>query len=272
MNKKSMHKKERDIFFEDVDGYIGFVIVTLVFAIIEFLKMHVSTLMNYYVWIYEFAKKLYCNLDINTLFSTQVMVATLMLSVVAIIAGNVNDRCLNVSYKRIFFKSFIYKNNYITLAFKMLITILLGVFEFLFVLRGTLFFTLICTLYFLFQMLEMTYVMISKKSLIYIRLYYSVNFNSDVLKICVNKVRDWKISVESHNQYLIQELALLKLLGDKSNESDKTMCNNHALQLMSKEKKYLLNNIDIKIDKTHLFDDLNDKTSFQEWLEELLSR
>ena len=265
-----MNKKERDILFEDMDGYIGFVLITLVLALIEFEKKQIGDLMNCCAWIYEFTKKIYSGLDINTLFSTQVMVATLMLSVVAIIAGNVNDRCLNISYKRIFFKLFIYKNNYITLAFKMLITIFFGVFEYLFALKGTLFFTLICSLFFLFQMLKMTYVMISKKSLIYIRLYYFIKSEDDILKICVNKVRDWNISVNSHNQYIIQELALLKLIGDKSDEKDKKLCDERALKLIENEKEYLKNNIDIKIEKTRLFDADNDKNNFRVWIDDLL--
>lgn len=280
IREKSVNKRERDIIREDITGYRIFVVVTVACMFLECLlnlfKEQISKILNNFGQSYAFFNWFYDNLDINTLFSTQVMVAALMLSVVTIIACNVNDRCLNISYKRIFFKPFVYKNNYVTLAFKMMITIFIGIIEFFLGLRIMLFFTLIITTYFLFRLLEMTYVMISKKSLIYIRLYDTIKIDNNVFKICVDKIRDWQISKNesSHNQYIIQELALLQLIIEKSdNEEDIIKCKECASNLIGKEDAYFKNEntLNEKISKTHLFDkDVDKKQEFIRWLKQLL--
>ena len=202
------------------------------------------------------------------------MVATLMLSVVAIIASNINDRCLNISYKRIFFTKFLYKNNCVTLAFNMLIAVFIGFIEYLLGLRIMLFITLISTTYFLVQLLIMMYIMVSKKSLMYIRLYDTIETDKEVLEKCVIKVKDWNVShrENTHNQYIIQELALLKRLEDNTdNVEEKNKCKGCAIILICNEKDYLdfENNLDYKIHDINLFNNVDEKNDYKHWLKQL---
>lgn len=277
-----MNKKERKIILEDIKEYRLFVKLTIAFMILEcffiIFKEPVSNFLKHYGTFYDFLYYFYENLDINTIFSTQVMVATLMLTVVSIIAPSVNDRCLNISYKRIFFKPFIYEHNYITLAFNMIITIFISLIEFLFGLRIMQFFTLIITIYFLVQLVEMSYIIISKKSLVYIRLFNAIkNDKDDVLEICIDKIKNWQISKKGniHNQYIIQELAILYLIENKSeNAPNVTMiCRECASKLIQGEKDYLedQNGLDRKIKNTQLFDKCEDIEKYKYWLINLQS-
>lgn len=104
---------------------------------------------------------------LSDLFSQQMTISTIFIAVASLIVNNINDRFVGTSTKYILFKKFIFYFNYITIILILLALNVSSFVAYLLQSKWGLIISFIVSIIWLFDLLKLTYYLLSKKSRIY---------------------------------------------------------------------------------------------------------
>lgn len=104
---------------------------------------------------------------LSDLFSQQMTISTIFIAVASLVVNNINDRFVGTSTKHILFKKFIFYFNYITIILILLALNVSSFVAYLLQSKWGLIISFIVSMIWLFDLLKLTYYLLSKKSRIY---------------------------------------------------------------------------------------------------------
>lgn len=228
--RKTEQKTDNDI------SYIFLFVMVMIPLIVMFIEKKT-------VYINWFNRRNYCGLCTD-LFSQQMTITTIFISVISLLVNNINDRFVNVSVKRIFFRNFIYRPNYLSMVLAVLLLDVLSFVAYLFECRCSIVVIFCMASGCLFWLLKMTYQVVSKKSRIYKKIYDELNKECKYCKKQKRNVDDLKVygillkkisyydavgTKNGHNSYLIKELKILAKMSQIANTMDEEMKHNYII-------------------------------------------
>lgn len=165
-----------------------------------------------------FIKAFYDSSKCSDLFAQQFAISAIFISVISLVLENINDRVINLSVKRIYFKRFIYRPNYITRVVILLSQAVLSFLAFIFECYGGSIIIFVLGMYQVFRLIQMTYYFLSKRSKIYKRIWDELQSKNkaEIYNVILKKLTYIKKTYENkgHNSYYKEELKTIYLLNN----------------------------------------------------------
>lgn len=196
---------------------------------------------------------------VSDLFAQQMIISTMLIAAASLVVSNINYRFIGASTKRILFKNFIYKVNYITT-----IIILLGLDVSSFVIyllqsKWGMIVSFILSFIGLFWLLTLTYYLLSKKSKIYEKILKGLESeyancgnltDLNIYRILIKKIKslvgkDEKDKQSIHDSYFVEEMLILhkmksiaeKIEGKEGHENDLATIDNAARYYIEQDER-----------------------------------
>lgn len=245
MNGKYGHYKE---FFKSEDDLnVGWVMLASLFALIFFSLSFESPVLDSF----GFNNKLQ-DADSGTLLSLQLTITFITISVFSLLINNINDRILNCSIKRLFFKTTLYSLNIITGFVVLMILSVASAIYYFFDFKLPLCVSFFMSLLLICWIIYLCYVLLIKKSIIYHKIISKMEpfVDRDFVKYFYGKVNEMYSSEKSNgesedskikvrNSYIAEDLLTLYVLSNAvSFNIDYFEKGNKGLTQTNYDKKY----------------------------------
>ncbi len=213
---------------------------------------------------------------ISDLFSQQMTISTIFIAVASLVINNIDDRFIGASTKYVLFKRFIFYFNYITITLILLALNVSSFVAYLFQSKWGLITAFIASMIWLFDLLKLTYYLLSKKSKIYFIILKKLDAELEkkqdflIYKSLMDKLNTLveKDTINGrdliHDSYFVEEMLILYKL-----KSITYALGKDNDQIIEEAKKYYINREERTGDKLRkLFEQYKgtDCTKTAEWI------